>query len=295
MSAAEAMIRVTTLPSQPARPADAHKGVFGRVSVIAGSRGMTGAACLSGVAALRTGAGLVTVASAASVIPIIAAYEPSYMTVPLREDEDGRIGGASLASIVSLLLSSKAGVIGPGLGRSNQLNDIVVNVYRRTPVPMVIDADGLNVLANSGQDITKSSLAGYRILTPHPGEFARLTGKTTVDIAANREQLAWDFARTHGVVLVLKGAGTVVTDGQRLAINTTGNSGMATGGSGDVLSGILAALLSQGMEPFGAAQLGVHLHGLAGDLAANELSQPGMIASDMLRYIGRAWKTLGAP
>lgn len=290
----ESMIRVSTLPKLPARPADAHKGLFGRVAVIAGSRGMTGAACLSGVAALRSGAGLVTVASAASVIPVIAAYEPSYMTVSLREDEDGRIGGASLATIVSLLLSSKAGVIGPGLGRSNQLNDIVVNVYRRTPVPMVIDADGLNVLANSGQDITKSNLAGYRVLTPHPGEFARLTGKTTVEIAADRENLAWEFAKTHGVVLVLKGAGTVITNGERLAINTTGNSGMATGGTGDVLTGIIAGLLSQGMDPFSAAQLGVHLHGLAGDLAAEELSQPALIASDLLKYLGRAWKTLGA-
>lgn len=292
MGAAESMVRVTTLPPLPARPDDAHKGVFGRVSIIAGSRGMTGAACMSGVAALRSGAGLVTVASAASVIPVIAAYEPSYMTVPLREDEDGRIAGSSLAAIVSLLLSSKAGVIGPGLGRSNQLNDIVINVYRRTPVPMVIDADGLNVLANSGQEITRSNLAGYRVLTPHPGEFARLTGKTTVEIAADRENLAWEFAKTHGVVLVLKGAGTVITDGDRLAINTTGNPGMATGGTGDVLTGIIAALLSQGMDPFAASQLGVHLHGLAGDLAAEELSQPALIASDLLRYLGRAWKTL---
>ncbi|MBI1345846.1 NAD(P)H-hydrate dehydratase [bacterium] len=288
------MIRVTTLPELPSRPADAHKGVFGRVSVVAGSRGMAGAACLSGVAALRSGAGLVTVASAESIIPVIASYEPSYLTVPLKEDEAGRISGASLAAIVSLLLSSKAGVIGPGLGRSPQLNDVVINVYRRTPVPMVVDADGLNVLANSGQDITRSSLAGYRVLTPHPGEFARLTGKTTVEIAADRENLAWQFAKTHGVVLVLKGAGTVVTDGERLAINTTGNAGMATGGTGDVLSGVIAALMAQGLDPFAAAQLGVHVHGLAGDLAATEHSQMGMIASDVVRSLGRAWKTFGA-
>jgi NAD(P)H-hydrate epimerase len=157
---------------------------------------------------------------------------------------------------------------------------------------MVVDADALNALATQTARLTQH--AGPRILTPHPGEFARLIGSDIPTVQSARQKLASEFAARHEIVVVLKGRGSVVTDGARTAVNATGNSGMATGGTGDVLTGLIAALLAQGMEPFDAARLGVRLHGLAGDLAAAELSEPGLIASDLPRYLPRAWRELGA-
>lgn len=284
------MERITTLPDLPVRPPAAHKGDFGRVLIVAGSRGMTGAAGLAGVAALRGGAGLVTVATPQGVQPIVAGYEPSYLTWGLPEDNQGRVCREALPSIKDKLTGQTAAAWGPGLGQSDELDEITTWVYRAAALPMVFDADGLNALARRHEVLSSSERVAPRVLTPHPGEFARLTGYSTREIAERREVLAAEFAERYGVVLVLKGAGTIITDGQRLAINTTGNSGLATGGTGDVLTGLIAAFLAQHMDPFDAARWGVYLHGLAGDLAAEELSQPGMIASDLLRYLPRAWK-----
>lgn len=293
MTDANDIERMTTLPDFPRRVDDSHKGTFGKATIIAGSRGMSGAACLAGQAALRGGAGLVAVAAPIGQIPIIANYEPSYLTVPLDEDAQGRIALAALSTVIELLGDSSAGALGPGLGRSTDLDELVHTAYRTAECPLVIDADGLNAIVTRPDVLSAGTAAAPRILTPHPGEFARLAQLTTAEVQADRERRAFEFAARTRVVLVLKGAGTVITDGRRVAINPTGNSGLATGGTGDVLTGVITALLAQGLEPFAAAQWGAYLHGLAGDLAATELSQPGLIASDLPKYLARAWRQLG--
>lgn len=284
---------VNSFPSPPHREQDANKGDCGRALVVAGSRGMSGAACLSGAAALRGGAGLVTVAVPEEILEIVASYEPSYMTRGLPQDEQGRLISLPPNSLAALWDRQSAIAMGPGLGQSAGLLDFVVNAYTSISVPAVFDADALNLLAKRPYALKRASDGPARILTPHPGEFARLTGLDIETIQNNRQQHAAEFARKNGLIIVLKGMNTVITDGTRVAINSTGNCGMATGGTGDVLTGILVALLAHGMPAFDAAQYGVHLHGLAGDLAVRELSKPGMIASDLLKYLGMAWLELG--
>lgn len=253
---------------------------------------MSGAACLSGLGALRGGAGLVTVAVPRAIQPVVAAVEPSYLTAALPEDSSGRIASDAREPLEDLIANSTVLAFGPGCGTSDDLQSLVMWLYVEAEQPLVIDADGINCLAQCLARLPDGRLPkphGPRIVTPHPGEFARLTNATTEAVQSNREEAASRFARRHGVIVVLKGHQTAITDGERIAINQTGNSGMATGGSGDVLTGLIAALLAQGMTPFDAAHLGAHLHGLAGDLAAAELSQPGLIASDIARYLGKAW------
>lgn len=276
------------LPTLPPRDRTGHKGSYGKVLIIAGSRGMSGAAALSGLGALRGGAGLVYMATAESLVPIIAAIEPSYLTISLPEDAEGRISIGAQRVLAPRLTEFDAIAVGSGLGQSDDLFALVHWLYRAASAPLVCDADALNLLSRMKGSLPAAG--GPRILTPHPGEFARLSGASTGDIANKRSDLASQYAKQHGVVLVLKGAGTVITDGEQTAINETGNPGMGTGGTGDVLTGLIAALLAQGLAPFAAARLGVYLHGLAGDLAAEELSEPGTIASDLPRYLGRAWK-----
>ncbi|MCX7423628.1 MAG: NAD(P)H-hydrate dehydratase [Planctomycetia bacterium] len=285
------MQHITTLPSAPARPTDGHKGTFGRVLIIGGSRGMSGAPSLAGVGTLRGGAGLVYVAVPHEILPIVASIEPSYLTIPLATHaETGTLSVAALPALKQACDGKEAIAIGPGLGLTRDIILIVTALYREIALPMVIDADALNALATQPEALKQS--AGPRVLTPHLGEFARLLGLDIARVQFQREKLAAEFAKTYGVIVLLKGPRTVITDGERMAINLTGNSGMATGGTGDVLTGLIAALLGQGMPPFEAAQLGAHLHGLAGDLAVTELSQPGLIASDLPKYLGRAWKHL---
>ncbi len=283
---------IDQLPSAPSRPADAHKGTFGRVLVIGGSRGMSGAPSLAGLGALRGGAGLVYVAVPSEILPIVAAIEPSYLTIPLATDEEhGCLSIDGLNGLRTACEGKDAIALGPGLGQSRGVAAIVNSLFTELPQPMVVDADALNVLAASGGvGRPAPSAAGPRILTPHPGEFARLIGGDIATLQSQRAKLAGKFAAAHGVIVLLKGQGTIITDGDRVAINRTGNAGMATGGSGDVLTGLIAALLAQGMPAFEAAQLGAHLHGLAGDLAAAELSQPGMIASDLPKFLTQAWQ-----
>lgn len=285
------MHRISELPPPPPRPSDAHKGTFGRVLVIAGSVGMSGAAVLAGRAALRGGAGLVYVAAPRSILPIIAAGEPSYLTIPLDEAEDGGPARSARELLQNRVSEMSSVAIGPGGGRSPSFVRLVRKLYRDAPLPLVVDADGLNALAAAPSACSRH--AGPRVLTPHPGEFARLTQTPIGAESAQREAAALQFAAAQGVVLVLKGAGTVVTDGERLYVNTTGNSGLATGGTGDVLTGLIAALLAQGMTAFEGAQLGVWMHGRAGDLLAERCSQPGLIASDLPDALCRVWKELG--
>jgi len=279
-----------SLPTLPARPEESHKGSFGSVLIVAGSRGMSGAACLAGLGALRGGAGLVTLAVPAGIQSTVAAVEPSYLTWALTEDNAGQIGRQAAKEILARSRDATAVAIGPGWGKSADLTELAQLLYPAIERPLVVDADALNALASSPGGFPQAPGGAPRIVTPHPGEFARLLGTETKSVQQDRESLAADFARAHGVVVVLKGHDTVITDGARAAINTTGNSGMATGGTGDVLTGLAAALLAQGVAPFDAAHLAAHLHGLAGDLAAADLGKPGLIASDLPRYLGKAWR-----
>lgn len=282
------MKQIDTLPPLPERPADGHKGTFGRVLIIAGSRGMSGAACLCGKAALRGGSGLVFVATPQSTQPIVAGYEPSYLTIPLDEDEAGRIDAAALAVLLERSRGMDAIAFGPGLGQSMGLMLLVCELYRSLEQPMVVDADGLNLLAKSRDRLGEH--AGPRVLTPHVGEFARLTGLSIGEIQADRQSIAGRFAAEHNVTLLLKGPATLITDGKRFALNTSGNSGMGTGGTGDVLTGLLASLIGQGMPTFEGAHLGAFVHGAAGDRAAAIRTERSLIASDLLDALPDAWQ-----
>jgi NAD(P)H-hydrate epimerase len=279
---------VTALPVLAPRPPDSNKGSFGRVLIVAGSRGMSGAAILAGCAALRGGAGLVRVAVPAGILPIVAGGNPCYITAPLPEDRDGQLADLAEADLLDLAESHSVVALGPGLGRSKALTDLVLAVLVRGTAPLVLDADGLNVLAGHSDRLRGRSAP--LIITPHPGEFARLVGQDIPTVQAHRRDLAVRFAAEHRLMLLLKGHGTLVTDGRRLYTNSTGNPGMATAGSGDVLTGLIAALLGQGLEAFAAAQLGAWLHGRAGDLARDDLGEASLIASDLLQYLPRAFR-----
>lgn len=291
-------IMVESLPTLPRRPADGHKGTFGHALVLGGSRSMRGAICLAGVAALRGGTGLVTVGVPAEIAPGVAAFEPSYMTVPLPQDRLGRIRLSAREAVAPLLGRATALACGPGLGQSTSLRHFVEELFVSASLPAVFDADALNALAAlptgfpSRNPASRSEPVPARIITPHPGEFSRLLGVDTSVIQGDRLRWAAEFAAKHGVIVLLKGRETLITDGDRLAINHTGNNGMATGGSGDVLTGLIAALLARGLPAFDAARLGAHLHGLAGDVAAAELGPDALIASDLPRYFGAAFQSL---
>ena len=271
------------LPQLPPRTVDSHKGDFGLAAIVGGSRGMAGAVGLAGMAALRGGAGLVRLAVPHVCLETVAQFEPSYMTVSLPSDPLGRISLSARPAIAELADVATAMACGPGMGRSPGLDALVAWAYTRLPLPMVVDADALNAL--SARPELLASPAGPRILTPHPGEFARLTKKGSGVVSE-----AAELAGRWGVVIVLKGHRTLVTDGERRAVNTTGNPGMATGGSGDVLTGLITALVCQGLAPFEAAQLGVYLHGLAGDLAAEQTGQESLIAADLVQLLPEAFK-----
>jgi NAD(P)H-hydrate epimerase len=266
--------KVDRLPPWPARPADGHKGTFGTVVIIAGGVGMSGAAVLCGTAALRGGAGLVKLAVPEAVAAMVAAQQPCYM-----------VRGSSWDEALELAKGADAVVAGPGLGQADGVRDLVRGLCG-LDVPLVLDADALNVLgpwpgAWRGRKTT--------VVTPHPGEFARLTGEK----GGERLARAVDFARREGGIVVLKGAGTVVTDGKRAYVNTTGNPGMGTGGTGDVLAGLLGAMLAQRFDPFDAAVLGVYLHGLAGDLARDRVGEVSLIATDVLAALPEAIRRHG--
>lgn len=273
------------------RAADGHKGDFGRALFVGGSLGMSGAAVLSGEAALRSGAGLVTLAVPEDILPIVASFEPSYMTAPLPSDGAGRIAASAQATLDPLVDVATAVACGPGLGQSDELTQLVAWLFSTCPRPGVFDADALNALAKLDGGLptrTATPTASARILTPHPGEFARLVGRRIEDRTAQQTAAA-QYAADNDIILVVKGAGTIVTDGRQTYLNATGNPGMATGGAGDVLTGIIVALLCQGLAAFDAARVAVHVHGRAGDLAAAELGQVSLIASDLVAYLPQAF------
>ena len=271
------------LPQLPPRRADAHKGDFGRVLCLGGSRGMSGAIALTGMAALRSGAGLVSLAIPADTWKVVAELEPGYVTVPLPEDDEGRVSSAALATLQDHQSNTDVLAIGPGMGQGAGVKEVVQACYTQWEVPIVVDADALNTLATIPKVLAQH--AGPRILTPHPGEFKRLTGDSE-----SSHEAAVAFAGEHRVVLVLKGHQTLVTDGSQRSINSTGNPGMATGGSGDVLTGVIAAIIGQGLSAFEAAQLGVHVHGLAGDLAVAQLGAISLTARDLVQTLPQAWQ-----
>lgn len=280
---------VRDLPRLRPRPRDAHKGTFGRVLVVAGSVGMAGAAVLAGSAALRGGAGIVQVAVAEPILPTVAASQPCYLTAPLPADGQGRLSRAAIAVLSPLVEAASAVVVGPGLGASDDVAAVVADLLGGCRSPLLLDADALNSLV--GRTALLKQRKGPFVLTPHPGEFARLTGLTTAAVQADRQNLAASFARDHGGVLLLKGADTIVTDGSRVYVNTTGNPGMATGGMGDVLSGLLGAMLASGeLRPFEATVLAAHLHGLAGDLAREHRGETSLIATDVLDHLANAFR-----
>jgi NAD(P)H-hydrate epimerase len=251
---------------------------------------MAGAIALAGLATLRSGAGLVTLAVPGFVQELVASFEASYMTRGL-VDEDGRLAAPAADSILELAEGATVIAVGPGLGRDPALTTLVAKLYRKIEKPMVVDADGLFALAQTVGLLDKP--AGPRILTPHPGEFERLTHERLEDDGrvAAAANLALRDSSGQTVVL-LKGHETIVTDGRRFSVNHTGNPGMATGGAGDVLTGVITALLCQGLAPFEAARLGAYVHGLAGDLAAEERGQVSLIASDLIEYLPQAFRIM---
>ena len=301
------------------RNRSAHKGDFGRVIILAGSVGKTGAAAMAAKAALRSGAGLVTVATARSALPIIASLGMEYMTEPLPETESGAVSLRALdyARLEKLLADKSVLALGPGMGTAPETSELIRNVVNQAQIPVVLDADGLNAFDGRMKDLrprgaatpggagqghsaqAKPVLSGAKevpvpppiVFTPHPGEMARLMGKPTAEIQGNRVEVARRFAAEYGVHLVLKGFRTLIAapDGQ-VWVNPTGNPGMATGGTGDVLTGMIAGLVAQhSAETFvKRVASAVYLHGLAGDLAARELGEESMIAGDLLEMLPRA-------
>jgi ADP-dependent NAD(P)H-hydrate dehydratase len=280
-----------SLPKLPPRKPDAHKGDFGRALLIGGSYGMAGAISLAGMSCLRSGAGLVRLAVADHTLPLVSAHDPCYMTNALSCNADREF---TMPAVIDELLpvteNATCVAIGPGLERSETRTRIVQHLYERLTQPLVVDADGLNALADVAQRNGQPPRhPGPRILTPHPGEFSRLTNQK-FDSRDEQIAVAKQFAKDWDVVLVLKGQHTLITDGQRHELNQTGNPGMATGGSGDVLTGIITALVCQQLSPFDAAVLGCHVHGLAGDLAAAEIGQVSLIASDLIQFLPAAFQ-----
>ncbi len=272
------------------RSPDAHKGTFGHVLIVGGSTGKTGAVALASAAAMRAGAGLCTAAIPASLNEIMEVKITEAMTVPLPEDHPGAISDAAvdlvLRAIEELRISAVA--VGPGLGTAPETVEFVRELLPRIgDVPIVLDADGINALAGSASLLDK--LESPIILTPHPKEFSRVSGVAMPEISKDRLGTARKFAESTGAFVVLKGARTIVTapDGTAF-INMTGNPGMASGGTGDVLTGLIAAFAAQGAAPLEAAKLGVYLHGLAGDIAARTVGEASLVASDLLDFLPEA-------
>jgi NAD(P)H-hydrate epimerase len=285
------MRKVTKIPRLKPRAGDAHKGDFGKVCIIAGSIGMSGAAAIAGRAALRAGAGLVRVATPKSVLPIVASIEPSFTTIPLPEDNAGIITASAANTILNLIPDNDCIAFGPGLGITQGVSSVLERLLEQKGLRLIIDADGLNNLSKIN-DWPRKNKADI-ILTPHPGEMKRLWAALfRTPLPADRKNQTAQLANKTGTTVVLKGKGTIVTDGEKLYVNKTGNPGMATGGTGDVLTGVITALVGQGLSNFDAATLGVYVHGLAGDIAAKKFGQISLIATDIIESLGEAFKKI---
>lgn len=272
----------------PRRSRDTHKGLQGHALVIAGSRSMSGAAVLTALGALRTGAGLVTVAVPVSIQPIVAASVPEALTLPLPETSEGSLSERALGELEEYVSGRviHAVAVGPGLSVHAPIARLVKNILKNWDIPLVLDADGLN-------NVQISDLQWYPklIITPHPAELGRLIGLDREIIKRERVHVAKNVAHDYGVTCVLKGYHSIVTDGKTIFINPTGNPAMATGGSGDVLTGVIAALLAQRVPLLSAAAAGAYIHGLAGDLAC--VSDRGLLASEIAHAVPHALARLG--
>lgn len=270
--------------SLPTVHKNANKGSLGHLLSICGSYRMPGAAVFCAMGALRTGVGLIKCVLPKSAYPLVAAHLTQPVFEPVTENEDKTLSMGALTGILEGLPWADAVVLGCGLGVNDDTSVLVSQILRSYKKSILIDADGINCLCENIsilQDMNASA-----VLTPHPGEMARLTGKTVEQIQAHRVETARDFAARYGVVVVLKGANTVVTDGDAVFINTNGNTGLAMGGSGDLLAGMIGSFLAQGMDTFSAAKAGVFIHGLCGDITARELSKRGMTVEDMAQLLG---------
>jgi hydroxyethylthiazole kinase-like uncharacterized protein yjeF len=278
------------------RDRQAHKGQFGHCLVVAGSTGKTGAAALSANSAMRAGSGLVTLAVAESLHAILEAKTTEVMTVPLPDSNSGYVTSSAYPAIEKLVAGKDALALGPGLGRQPGTTALVQTIVENVSLPMVIDADGLNALADDITILRRKKSANI-ILTPHPGEMARLLGTSIPDVEAVRISVAQEFARNFGVYLVLKGARTIVASPEGIAaINGSGNPGMASGGMGDVLTGIIVSLLGQHYSTWDACRIGVYIHGYAANLVADEKGEIGMNASDVQEMLPYAYnKLINAP
>jgi NAD(P)H-hydrate epimerase len=287
----ELVDKASLLPVFRKRKNDTHKGSYGHLFIISGSLGKTGAAIMAAKAALKTGAGLVTVGTPASCLPIVARSMVELMTEPLEETNEKTISGEALPRTLSLIRGKDALLIGPGISANKSTAEFVWKLIPKLRLPVIIDADGLNILAQKPGLLKK--LPRPAILTPHPGEFSRLLGISIAEVLAKRLEIVPAFALQYGVYLVLKGYRTLVAapDG-RVFINPTGNPGMATGGSGDVLSGMIASMLMQQRDPLQAALAAVYVHGLSGDLAAEKIGERALIAGDLIRFLPQALKMM---
>jgi ADP-dependent NAD(P)H-hydrate dehydratase / NAD(P)H-hydrate epimerase len=292
------------------RPSDSNKGMYGHVLVVGGSLGKTGAAVMAGFSALRTGAGLVTVASPQSTLGVIASYYPELMTEPLSETEIGSISKVALEEFDRVAENKTVLAIGPGISRHPSTAEFVHTVVTKSQTPIVLDADGLNAFEGRAKDFNRTDrqIRDRRddaentekertlVLTPHPGEMARLTGLSTAAVQRDRINVARSFAGEHELILVLKGDRTAIAkpDGE-VWINTTGNPGMATGGTGDILTGIVAGMLAQNPQrAFHAVLAAVYLHGLAGDIAKETMGEPSLVATDLITALPEAFRRVRA-
>lgn len=279
------------IASFPKRDPAAHKGDFGHVFVLAGSAGYTGAAYLASQAAAVSGSGLVTLAVGRSIYPIMAVKLTEVMVRPFFETKDMSLSLLAEKELVAFSERCSALAIGPGISQNKETQHLVRNLIGKIEKTIVLDADGINACA--GHLAAVKGAKARLILTPHAGEMARLTGKEAAEIEANRKDVALAFANEYNTVLVLKGHETIVAaPGEEPYVNRTGNAGMATGGTGDVLTGMIAAFVAQGARPFVAAVLGAYFHGLAGDLALKEKLAPSLIATDLLQALPKALHTL---
>jgi ADP-dependent NAD(P)H-hydrate dehydratase / NAD(P)H-hydrate epimerase len=277
------------------RPAESNKGNYGHVLVVGGSRGKAGSVAMAGMAALRAGAGLATVATAESVLPTVAGFRPELMTEPLAETGEGTIAANADERLEGLIKGKSVLAIGPGISRFPETSELVRRLVGKSDVPIVLDADGLNAFEGRTQDLKGSELGGkgqLLVITPHPGEMARLVRSSTVDVQKDRLGVARKFAREHELIVVLKGNRTLVVqpDGEAW-VNTTGNPGMSTGGTGDILTGMIAAMIAQyPKDALLAVCAAVYLHGLAGDVMRESVGEHSLVATDLLRGLPEAFQ-----
>jgi NAD(P)H-hydrate epimerase len=272
------------------RPAESNKGSYGHVLVVGGSLGKAGSAAMAGMSALRAGAGLSTVATAKSVLATVAGFHPELMTEPLAETDAGTISSEAQDRIIELAKGKSVVAIGPGISRAPQTSELVRNLIQKVQEPIVLDADGLNAFEGLAGELQGKGRT--LVITPHPGEMARLVGCSIADVQKDRLGVARKFAQEHEVIVVLKGHRTLVAraDGEAW-VNTTGNPGMATGGTGDILTGMVAGMMAQHpKQAFEAVLAAVHLHGLAGDVMRETMGEHSLVATDLLTGLPEAFR-----